>query len=114
MTNSVLGMGSAEVLVFCSGFGDHQLEVDRIGYCDAEVVPQSLHVILDVCASEDVVLLCQEPLQDFGKVTAVGIEDLEHKDTSADAQLQDSSCDIAAREPFPLGVQSNELAAPLR
>ena len=50
-------MGSAKVLVLCSGFGDYQLEVDRIGYCDAEVIPQSLHVVLDVCADEDVVLL---------------------------------------------------------
>ena len=107
-------MGSAKVLVFCSGFGDYQLEVDRIGYCDAEVVPQPLHIVLDVCAGEDVVLLCQEPLQDFGKVTAIGIEDLEHKDTSADVQLQDGSRDVVAREPFPLGVQSNELAAALR
>ena len=87
MTNSVLGMGSAKVLVFYSGFGDYQLEVDRIGYCDAEVIPQPLRVVLDVCTGEDVVLLYQEPLQDFGKVTAIGIEDLEHKDTSADAQL---------------------------
>ena len=89
------------------------MEVDRIGYCGAEVILQPLHVVLDVCAGEDVVLLCQKPLQDFGKVTAAGIEDLEHKDTIADAQLQDGSSDVAAREPFPLGVQSNELAVAL-
>ena len=111
---SVNGMGSAEVLVSGSSFGDYNLEVSWIAYCDAEVLLQPLHVVLDVCTGEDVVLLYQEPLQDFGKVTAIGIEDLEHKDTSADAQLQDGSRDVAAREPFPLGVQSNELAAALR
>ena len=43
-----------------------------------------MHVVLDVCTGEDVVL-GQECLQDFGEVTASGIEDLEHKDTSAHA-----------------------------
>jgi len=49
-----------------------------------------MHVVLDVCTGEDVIL-GQECLQDFGEVTASGIEDLEHKDTSAHAQLQDGS-----------------------
>ena len=61
-------MWTAEVLESGSGLGDYNLEVSRIAYCDAEVVQQPLHVVLDVCTDEDVVLLCQEALQDFGEV----------------------------------------------
>ena len=57
-------MWTAEVLESGSGLGDYNLEVSRIAYCDAEVVQQLLHIILDVCTGEDVVLLCQEALQD--------------------------------------------------
>ena len=60
---------------------------------------------------EDVVLLCQETLQDSREVAASGIEYLEHKDTKSYAHLQEGRRESAARELFPLGVQSdNHLA----
>ena len=51
-------MWTTEVLESGSGLGDYNLEVSRIAYCDAEVVQQPLHVVLDVCTGEYVVLLC--------------------------------------------------------
>ena len=51
---SVNGMGSAEVLVSGSSFGDYNLEVSWIAYCDTEVVPKPLCVVLDVCTNENV------------------------------------------------------------
>ena len=108
---SVNGMGSSEVLVSGSGLGDCNLEVSWIAYCDAEVLLQPLHVVLYVCTGEDVVLLCQKPLQDFGEVTAGGIEDLEDKRSGFDTQLQEGRLEAVAIEHFPLGIQSNDHAA---
>jgi len=104
-------MGSSEALVSGSGLGDYNLEVSRIAYCDAEVVLQPLHVVLYVCTGEDVVLLCQKPLQDFGEVTGDGIEDLEDKHSGSDTQLQDGRLEAVAIGRFPLGIQSNNHAA---
>ena len=103
-------MWTTEVLESGSGLGDYNLEVSRIAYCDAEVVQQPLHVVLDVCTGEDVVLLYQEALQDFGEVAGGGIEDLKDKHTSSDTQLQESRREAAAIERFPLDVQSNDHA----
>ena len=108
---SVNGMGSSELLVSGSDFGDYNLEVSWIAYCDAEVIPQPLHVVLDVCTSEDVVLLCQKPLKDCGEVATGGIEDLEDKHTSSDTQLQEGRLEAVAIGHFPLGIQSNDHAA---
>jgi hypothetical protein len=47
-------MGSAEVLVSKSGFGDYNFEVSWIAYCDTEVIPKPLRVVLDMCTSENV------------------------------------------------------------
>ena len=104
-------MWTAEVLESGSGLGDYNLEVSRIAYCDAEVIQQPLHVVLDVCTGEDVVFLCQEAIQDFGEVTAGSIEDLKDKHTSSDTQLQESRREAAAIERFSLGIQSNDHVA---
>ena len=111
MTKSVFGMWTAEVLESGSGLGDYNLEVSRNAYCDAEVVQQPLNVVFDLCTGKDLVLLCQEALQDFEEVAAGGIEDLKDKHTSSDTQLQESRREAAAIERFPLGVQSNDHAA---
>ena len=108
---SVNGMGSSKLLVSGSDFGDYNLEVSRIAYCEAEVVLQPLHVVLYVCTGEDVVLLCQKPLQDFREVATGGIEDLEDKHTGSDTQLQEGLLEAVAIGHFPLGIQSNDYAA---